>query len=271
MPIKIKNLETNSIKNASISVFIITKNEEERIADAIESVESIADEIIIVDSGSEDSTKKIATKYKKVKWHFNRWEGYGKQKRYAEDLCKNEWVFNIDADERATGPLCDELLEIASNSSNNADAYKVDVKIKSRFSNKVPIFGPKDTVIRFYNKTKCHYSEHPIHDSVIVVDCEVKKLKGYLTHECFKSYSHAVEKINMYTDMQAEDLYKKGRSPGCLRIIFEPFFSFLKAYFLNKYVFLGVEGFIEACVYSFNRTLRLAKAKEKFIKHAKDQ
>ena len=62
MPIKIKNLETNSIKNASISVFIITKNEEERIADAIESVESIADEIIIVDSGSEDSTKKIATK-----------------------------------------------------------------------------------------------------------------------------------------------------------------------------------------------------------------
>jgi len=271
MPIKIKNLETREVNKVGISVFIITKNEEERIKDAIESVVDIADEIVIVDSGSEDTTKKIAKSFKKVRWYFNEWPGYGKQKKYAESLCKNNLVFNIDADERATEKLCTELLKVAKNTNRKFDAYKIDVKIKSRFSNITPMFGPKDRVIRFYDKKKCSYSDHPIHDSVIVIDCEVGVLKNHLTHECFKSYKHAVEKINGYTEMQAMDLFQKGRNPSTLRIIFEPSMAFWKAYILNKYIFLGLEGFIEACIYSFSRTLRLAKTKEKFIKESQQK
>ena len=94
-----------------ISVFIITKNEEERLVAALESVKDLADEIIIVDSGSTDHTLELAKKYtKKIK--YKKWEGFGQQKSYAESLCKNDWILNIDADERLSPKLQEEIKEI---------------------------------------------------------------------------------------------------------------------------------------------------------------
>ena len=100
----------NNTKNSKlpISVFIITKNEEERLVAALESVQDLADEIIIVDSGSTDNTLELAKQYTK-KITYKKWEGFGQQKSYAESLCKNDWILNIDADEIVTNELALEI------------------------------------------------------------------------------------------------------------------------------------------------------------------
>ena len=85
----------------NISAFIITKNEAPRVAKAINSIKDIVDEIIVVDSGSTDDTVRIAESLG-AKVVFNEWPGYVKQKSFAESLCKNNWVLNIDADEELT-------------------------------------------------------------------------------------------------------------------------------------------------------------------------
>jgi glycosyltransferase involved in cell wall biosynthesis len=256
-----------------LSVFIICKNEEDRIVNAIQSVRRIADEIIVVDSGSQDSTMKVAKEGGADKVLYNEWYGYGPQKAYAESICKNDWVLNLDADEILSESLIVELkqlfLDIASGKHNDTYAYKLKIKIMPRFSKEAPFFGPKDVVIRLYNKKFASYQQSAIHDSVIVKTGKVKLLKSYVLHNCFRSYRHALEKINYYSDMQAADLYSKNRNPSNLRILFEPIFTFFKSYILNKYIFLGMEGFIEALIYSYSKTLRLAKARELFLKNQK--
>lgn len=250
-------------KNAKlpISGFIICKNEEDRISYAIKSLIDLVDEIILVDSGSTDKTLEIAKKLGIKHIFHNEWQGYGKQKLFAEKKCKHDWVLNIDADEEVTESLATEIRKLFTRGANHS-AYYITVKIASRFTDKVPLFGPEDIVIRLYNKKKASYSEHSIHDTVKVFKGSTAKLKSYLKHRCFISYKHAVDKINFYTDMQAQDFLNRGRKPKLIRIIIEPIYSFIKSYLINRYIFLGLEGFIEAFIYSFSRTLRLAKARE---------
>lgn len=262
MPIKRKN------SRLPISVFIISKNEEDRIAYAINSVIGWVDEVIVVDSGSTDNTVEVAKKLGSTQVIYNQWQGYGVQKAYGESLCKNDWVLNIDADEEVTPELKDEINQIFNNKPTHS-AYKVTVKITPRFSTSIPHFGPEDVVIRLYNKTRANYDTHTIHDSVHVKKGTSGKLKKYILHRCFRSYKHALDKINFYTTMQAEDMLRKNRCPLRTRILIEPIFSFIKSYFINKYIFLGFEGFIEAFIYSFSRTMRLAKARELFHEREK--
>ena len=93
-----------------ISVFIITKNEEEHIEKTLKSV-SLFDEVILVDSGSTDSTLDIAKRYR-AKIYTHSWQGYAKQKQYAMSLCSNEWVLNLDGDEEVNPSLISAFKEI---------------------------------------------------------------------------------------------------------------------------------------------------------------
>lgn len=251
-----------------ISVFIIAKNEQDRIAHAIKSVSPFADEVIVVDSGSEDNTIKTAKEAGADRVIFHEWQGYGLQKAYAESLCKHNWVLNLDADEIVSKELSEEIIAVINSEMEDICAYKVKIKITPRFSKNLKL-GPQDVVIRLYDKTRASYSVSPIHDSVIVKEGRVGQLKYIIEHNCFRSYAHAVEKINMYTSMQAQDMFNKGKCPSVVRICVEPFWTFLKAYLLNFYIFFGLEGLMEAYIYSFSKTLRLIKAREKFLQHGK--
>jgi glycosyltransferase involved in cell wall biosynthesis len=236
MPIKRK------FSRLPISVFIIAKNEEDRIPYAINSVIGWVDEVIVVDSGSTDKTVEVAKKLGSTQVVFNQWQGYGIQKAYGESLCKNNWILNIDADEEITPELKDEIIELFKSDPEHA-AYYMTVKITPRFSVTPPVLGPEDVVIRLYDKTKANYDTHTIHDTVKVKKGTSGKLKHYVLHRCFRSYSHAIDKINFYTTMQAEDMMKKNRCPLRVRVILEPFFAFIKSYFINKLPWADAHGF----------------------------
>lgn len=249
-----------------VSVFIIAKNEADRIVSPLKSVMDWADEVIVIDSGSDDDTVTVS-KLLGATVLFHEWQGYGLQKVYGESCCRNNWILNIDADETVSPELADEIRNMfAEGREPSVSAYHVPIKIVSRFASKPSFLAPSNDPLRFYNKRYAGFKDSTIHDSVIIKtgSTQTGKLKGAVLHRCFRSYGHAVQKINFYTSMQAEDMLKKGRRPCSARVIAEPFFSFLKAYLMRRYCLLGVDGFIESVIYAFSRTLRLAKAREKF-------
>ena len=101
-----------------ISCFIIAKNEADRISKTIESVIDIVDEVIVIDSGSTDGTQNLA-KELGCKVFFNKWSGYGPQKRFGEDCTKNEWLLNLDADEYLSHEIKSEILQTFENNNDN--------------------------------------------------------------------------------------------------------------------------------------------------------
>lgn len=256
-----------------ISVFIITKNEEDRIAKAINSVIEFADEILVIDSGSSDKTVEIATDLG-AKVLFKEWQGYGPQKVFGESECKNDWILNIDADELLSKELADEIADIFSNNRQNQYlGYKI--KIVNQFFNedKPKKFAYYYNQFRLYNKQFSGFKDSIVHDSVALIDKnnqdKIAQLKNIIAHTSFRSYNHWVEKINSYSQMQALDAFSKGKNISSIKFLFTPLFAFLKAYLLRRYFIYGVNGIIYSFIYSFGRTLKMAKIRAIFSKNKK--
>lgn len=248
-----------------ISVFIICKNEADRIQYAINGVKDWVDEIIVVDSGSTDDTIQFAKKLGATLVAYNEWKGYGPQKCYAEKLCKNDWILNLDADEECSEEMRQEIIDLFATHNLTHSAYVSKIMPIPRLSGKRFKYGPCLRAIRFYNKNLAGFDNSIIHDSVRIKSGTQGKLNAILYHRPFRSFKHAVEKINYYTTLQAEDMFARKRNPSVLRILLEPFGTFFKSYFINLHFLWGVEGILEAFIYSFARTLRLIKAKELFL------
>lgn len=252
------------MKRIPLSVFIIAKNEADRIPFAINSVRNFADEVIVIDSGSTDNTTEVASRLGADKVIFNEWKGYGPQKIFGESLCRNNWLLNIDADEEISPELAEEIIKLFENGEPEIAQYGFRLKtIFMHQKNPVP-FGNSFYIYRLYNKQYAGFKDSTVHDSVITKNGLDKKIKfnSFAIHRCFRSLSHMIEKINFYSSMQAEDMVKRGRKPPAIRIIFEPFFAFLKVYFIKRYFIYGVDGFIHSVIYAASRTLRLAKVRE---------
>lgn len=253
------------MKKLPISATIITKNESDRISEAIESVKNWVDEVIIVDSGSSDDTIFKAQKLG-AKVFFNEWPGYGKQKRFAEENSSNDWILNLDADERITHELKEEIINIFGKHDDLADGYKISIHDIIYLTNKL---NPKTpyTPIRLYKKSKGRYSESPVHDRVIMLsDTKIAYLTGKIAHQSIRNFSHRVDKMNAYSSAQAQDLIAKGRKPSKVRIVFEFWMSFAKRYFLKGYWKQGLIGYIYAMNYAYSRFLRQIKHYEEYKK-----
>ena len=255
------------LKKLPISVFIIAQDEEDRITSAIKSVIGWVDEVIIIDSGSQDSTVDIS-KSLGANVLYRKWQGYGQQKVFGEAQCRNNWILNIDADEEVTIELRDEIIELFRD-IKESDVYRIKRVFIGAFNDgKVNFFSPSSSTVRFYNKLYSGFSDSTVHESVILKKPKVSKIKqlhNIILHRSYRSYSHSVFKMNEYSTMQAQDLFDKGKNPSCVRIIVEPFFAFFKSYILRKYFLFGMGGVIESMLYSFSRVLRLMKAKELFL------
>jgi glycosyltransferase involved in cell wall biosynthesis len=167
-----------------ISIFIISKNEARIIEETLKQASKLADEIIIVDSGSTDDTIKIAQQYTK-QIYFQNWLGYGAQKNYALSLCNNNWVLSLDADE----VLSDELIKEIKNLNFNKDAYQIARKffIGDRFVR----FGGyyPDYQLRLFQKSIGRFCDSPVHESVEMLSENGLYSKDRKAYPCLR---HAV-------------------------------------------------------------------------------
>ena len=245
-----------------ISCFIITKNEERKIAEVIKSVIFWVDEVLVIDSGSTDRTIEIC-KELDVKVINKKWIGFGAQKRYGEDLCKNNWVLNLDGDEVISTPLKKEIISLfKSNKINNFVFYSV-------WRQNVFPFGPNkhsmsgDRVVRLYKKSEGRYANHPTWDKVNVPsEYKVKKLEGFILHYWMKDFEQQVSKLNSYTTALARNTPQKSILILTIRLFFGFPFDFLKAYIIRHHWRHGKYGFAVAVLYAFSRFMRIIKMME---------
>lgn len=221
----------------SISVIIITKNEEYSIRQCLESV-SWADEIIIVDSHSTDKTLQICKEFK-AKIYQREWNGFGIQKNRALSLATKKWIFSIDADERITPALKEEILAIISNNKN----YSYEIPRKSYYCGKLINYSGwnPDYVLRLFKKGSCNFTDDLVHEK-LVSKLPIKRMDNYLIHFSFRNFSQVLEKINSYSTAASEQLLSKRKSIYLFEIFFHGFWAFFKTYFLKLGFLDGAHG-----------------------------
>ncbi|MFT6332304.1 MAG: glycosyltransferase involved in cell wall biosynthesis [Lentimonas sp.] len=254
------------MKKLPISVFIITLNEADRISRVIKAVQSFADEILVIDSGSSDKTMEISGELG-AKTIFNKWVGYGPQKVFGEECCRNQWVLNIDADEEVLEDLEVEIRKLFEEGNPDEFAgYRIKIVNKWFNEEKPKKWAYYYNQLRLYNKDYCGFKDSTVHDSVIVKNQEkpVGQLKNIISHQSFRSFEHWIDKINSYSKMQAADAVKRGKKASFLKILFTPAHSFLKAYFIRRYFIYGIDGLIYSYVFAFGRTIRLIKIRQEW-------
>ena len=222
----------------SLSVVIITKNEENFIEDAIKSAK-FAQEIIVLDCFSVDKTCQISKKLGATVYQ-HKWLGYGAQKNKAVDLASNDWVFVLDADERITYELKNELIETLINPC--FDAYRV-ARLNNFFGKFIKTCGLfPDYSVRLFNRSKGRFNNVPVHESV-KVDGKLSKLKNHMIHLAFDNVDEFKTKQKNYALLST-----KKRS--LLRAFIAPCWTFFRIYFLKRGFMDGWHGFIIAKGYS---------------------
>lgn len=246
-----------------ISVFIIARNEADRIARAIESVGGFAEEVIVIDSGSTDDTCGVAESLGARVIH-NAWAGYGAQKRFGEDQCRNDWIFNLDADEAASPALAAEIRELlASGRLGQADFWRVRIKDVFAHERGAAPWAYGYNQIRLYDRRRGRFSESTVHDTVRPPKgARLGQLKAPMEHRSIRSIAFHVEKMNRYSTMQAEDMAARGRRIGRWRLATEFPLAFLKAYLLRRYALYGWWGLVISTNFAYTRFLRVAKVYE---------
>jgi glycosyltransferase involved in cell wall biosynthesis len=227
--------------STQLSVIVITKNEEANIADCLESVRW-ADEIIVVDSQSTDKTIEVAKKYA-GKIFIIKWNGFSAAKNYAIEQAKNGWIFSIDADERVTPELAEEIQEIVKNQVSSSNAYEVGRKAYFlgkwiRHCGWYPSY-----VVRLFRSGSGRYNVSRVHEK-FDASGKIERLKHDLTHLTDNDLHHYFSKYNIYTSLAAQDLSDNKRRFTITDIIFKPMFTFLKMYVLRLGFLDGIHGFI---------------------------
>ncbi|MDI6736609.1 MAG: glycosyltransferase family 2 protein [bacterium] len=238
----------------TISVIIITYNEEENIKECLESVKW-ADEIIVVDSFSSDKTVQIGKEYtdKVIQKEFS---GDGPQRQVALNLATKDWILNLDADERVSKELKEEILSKINNHRLTASAYYIPYKFywlgkPLRFGR----FGVEKHV-RFFRRDKGRYSTHIVH-SKVEVEGKIGHFKNHIFHFSYKDIEDYFTRLNQYTTLSAVKKFNEGKKAH-----FDQFFppvDFCIRYFLKLGFLDGMPGFLYAWFSSFHRFVKYAK------------
>lgn len=223
-----------------LSVVIIAKNEAERIGECLASV-AWADEIVVVDSGSSDATCDIARRHTD-NVHVIPWRGFGPQKQAAVDLASNDWILNVDCDERVSPELATEIGQILSLEAPGV-AYSVPRRTFLGAKEIRHCGWYPDRTIRLFNRSRARYSDSMVHERV-VTDSPIADCRGHLLHYSFAGLAPLFAKLNHYSDLSARQMFEQGRRCTLFDLTVRPLFAFFKTYLLRAGMLDGFEGLV---------------------------
>ena len=226
----------------ALSAVIITLNEERNIGRCIQSLQGIADEIIVVDSFSNDATESIC-KSLGVKFVKHQWEGYVKQKQFANDLAANDLIFSIDADEAVSPELAQSVLKIK----------ELNINKKVFSMNRLMNYCGKwirhggwypEYKIRIFDRRFVGWTGGQVHETLSIPDdFETVRIDGDLYHYSFYSEAEFRRQTEKFAHMSAEDAIDKGKKGTVFEAYFHCFWRFVRDYVFKAGFLDGKIGF----------------------------
>ncbi|MCX7091680.1 MAG: glycosyltransferase family 2 protein [Legionellales bacterium] len=225
-----------------LSVMIIAKNEAATIRRCLEAL-GWADEIIVLDSGSEDATVAIAREYTPHVFQTD-WQGFGVQKQRALEKASGDWILNLDADEVITEALRDEIL--AAISRDQMSGFRVPIRMY--FYGKALRFsaGPQRHV-RLFKRLGARFSNDLVHEKILLPEnSQLGRLKNPILHHSFRDVSHALAKMNLYSSYSARIRIDAKKRHTLTQTVLSSLWMFFRCYILQRGFLDGKPGLVLA-------------------------
>ena len=239
-----------------VTATVITKDEADAIAEALKSL-SWADEIIVVDAESTDNTVAIARQYTD-RVYVRSWTGYVDQKNYAASLATHDWIFSLDADERVTAALADEIRAVLTADPTAAGYRMPRVSFHlGRWMRTTDMYP--DYQLRLYDRRNARWNGLHVHESVKVDRGSVDYLRHELEHYPYRDLSEHLTRMDRYTTLAARQMFEKGERATRLELLVHPPVAFLRNYILKRGFRDGKAGLIISLVNSYYVMLKFAK------------
>jgi glycosyltransferase involved in cell wall biosynthesis len=225
----------------TLSVILITRNEESNLDDCLASLEGVAQQIVVVDSNSTDRTLEIANNYGALMAYPTDWPGFGPQKNRALDLATGDWVLSLDADERLTPALKSEILT-AMNHSAHVDCFAIP-RLSWYCGRFIRHSGwSPDYVERLFKRGTARFSDDLVHERLIP-NGTVAKLKNPMLHYSFMNYAQVLDKLNRYSSASAEQAFLRGKKSNPAKAVLHGMWAFIRTYILRAGFLDGPQGF----------------------------
>jgi glycosyltransferase involved in cell wall biosynthesis len=241
----------------AVSAVVHIFNEMENIEDCLRSVEW-ADEIYVVDSHSTDGTVElIRQKFPRVRLEQREYLGAASTKNYAIDRAAHDWIFVIDADERVTPKLREELLRTLEGDLP-LWAYSVG-RLNFMLGRKVRFSGlQRDRVTRLFHRGHARYPNKRVHADLLV-DGETGRLGAKMDHYYIRSFDHMIAKMTRYAEWGAAQMYIDGKTTGLFGILGHPLAKFVRDYVVNLGFLDGTRGIISVGMHVYYTFWKYAK------------
>lgn len=251
---------------AKLSLVIITLNEAENIQRCIRSV-PFADEVIVLDSGSQDQTLALAEALG-ARTFTEKWRGYRDQKKRAVELASHDWILSLDGDEALSSQAAEELLELLLADLSTIDGFEFP-RLSHHMDRWIHHGGwYPDWQLRAFHRGRAGWQAGGhVHERVRAE--RVKRLKNPILHWPFPTLAEQINTNNNYSSLGARDLFERGKKFSLLKLIFKPLSKFIETYLIKRGFMDGLPGFIVAVGAAYSVFLKFAKLKELEMKQVK--
>jgi glycosyltransferase involved in cell wall biosynthesis len=240
-----------------VSAVIIARDEADRLESCVVSCRQFADEIVVVDGGSEDGTPDLARRLGCVVYE-NEWPGYGPQRNFGAERAANDWIFWIDADEVVGADLAAAIGEWKAGGEDGARTLAVERvgDFMGRW-----LFGAAEWLVRLYDRRSCRIAEVEVHESV-EGGGEPARLSGRLWHYGYRSLSDHVVRFDRYTTLEARKAWGEGRRFSFWRLLWRPPARVVQMLLLRRMYREGAAGMAVCALWFEYEAMRELKLRE---------
>jgi glycosyltransferase involved in cell wall biosynthesis len=279
---------TSTHNGRTLSVIVITRNEAHNLHDCLQSVQGLANEVVVIDSNSTDTTCDIALQFGAVVSQPADWPGFGPQKQRALDLATCDWVLSLDADERVTPELAQEIRQVLMNDAQATTAAKVSEAASStqaQAAYQMPRLSwycgkfirhsgwQPDHVLRLFPRTQARFSDDLVHERVIS-DLPLKTLRNHLLHYSYLNFSQVLSKTDAYSTASAQQAFAKGKRATVAGALGHGAWAFFRTYVIRAGFLDGAHGLalaISNAEASYYKYLKLWWMGQEFKKTKRNQ
>lgn len=241
-----------------ISAVMIVQNEAQRLEGSVRACQQFADEIVVVDGGSDDDTVAVARRLGCVVLE-NPWPGYGPQRNFGADRATHNWVFVVDPDEVVGAELAAALDSWKRSGNDTAAAFQVSTV--GDFLG-VWLEGASRSGLRLYDRRRCRYTDAQVHETVDVAGHRVSRMPGTLWHYGFRSVSDHIVRFDRYTTLEAQVAGRQGKRFSVWRLVFRPPARFAQKLILHGLYRKGIPGIAVCLLWVYYEIIRELKLRE---------